>query len=143
MVPGFDAAAGEPHGEGVDVMVAADGVAVFAHRRAAEFAAPDDERVVEQAALLQVEHERGAGLVDVAADFFEVVVAGFRRGRRGCPSWCGRAGRSARRARRAGARAGSCVAKEGLPGFDAVEVERLCAFRCERSISSGALVCMR
>src|SRR5439155_6954311 len=40
-----DAAAGDPHGEGVDVMVAADGDADLAHRRAAEFAAPDDERV--------------------------------------------------------------------------------------------------
>src|SRR6184192_1541723 len=41
-----DAAAGDVHGEGVDVMVAADGDADLAHRRAAELAAPDDERVV-------------------------------------------------------------------------------------------------
>ena len=66
-MPGFDAAAGEPHGEGVDVVVAAGRFADLAHRRAAELAAPDDERVVEQAALLQVVDQRGAGLVDVAA----------------------------------------------------------------------------
>jgi hypothetical protein len=47
---GLDAAAGQPHGEGVDVVVAADAVAIFAHRGAAELAAPDDERVVEQPA---------------------------------------------------------------------------------------------
>src|SRR5262245_26397398 len=44
---GADAAAGDPHGESVDVMVAADGDADLAHGRAAEFAASDDERVVE------------------------------------------------------------------------------------------------
>ena len=140
---GLDAAAGEPHREGVDVVVAADGVAVLAHRRAAEFAAPDDQRVVEQAALLEVVHERGAGLVDFAADLLEVVVEVVRRGRRGGPSWCDRAARSARRARSAGGRAGSCVANDGLPGLDAVERRASPAFRCDRSISSGALVCMR
>src|SRR5262249_40231272 len=35
--------------------------------RAAELAAPDDERIVEQAALLEVADESGGGLVDVAA----------------------------------------------------------------------------
>ena len=34
------------------------------HRRAAEFAAPDDERVVEHAALLQVVDQRGRRPVD-------------------------------------------------------------------------------
>ena len=42
---GLDAAAGQPHGEGVGVMVAAIAAALH-HRRAAEFAAPDDQRVV-------------------------------------------------------------------------------------------------
>ena len=36
------------------------------HRRAAELAAPDDQRVVEHAALLQVLDQRGGGLVDFA-----------------------------------------------------------------------------
>ena len=39
------ASAGHPHRHGVDVMVAADRLANLAHRRAPEFAAPDDERV--------------------------------------------------------------------------------------------------
>ena len=39
----------------------------FAHRRAAEFAAPDDQRVVQQAALLQVADQRGRRLVDLRA----------------------------------------------------------------------------
>src|SRR5687768_13336421 len=43
---GLYAAAGEPHGVGVDVMVAADRVADLAHRRAAELAPPDDQRVL-------------------------------------------------------------------------------------------------
>ena len=40
----LDAAAGHPHGEAVGVMVAA--VAFLGHRRAAELAAPDDQRLV-------------------------------------------------------------------------------------------------
>ena len=48
----FDAAAGHPHGEPVVVVVAA--VVALRGRRAAEFAAPDDQRVLEHAALLQV-----------------------------------------------------------------------------------------
>ena len=55
----LDAAAGQPHGEGVGMMVAAV-VAPLHHRRAAELAAPDHERVVEQAALLQVLDQRRA-----------------------------------------------------------------------------------
>ena len=71
--PALDAAAGHPDGEAVDVMIAAD---ALAHRRAAEFAAPDDQRVVEQAALLEVVHQGGAGLVHVP------------RGRRSCRFRC-------------------------------------------------------
>ena len=48
--PGSHAAAGEPHGESVYVMIAAGRFAVFAHRRASEFAAPDHERIVQQSA---------------------------------------------------------------------------------------------
>ena len=40
---------------------------VLGERRTAEFAAPDDERVVEQAALLQVGDEAVAGVVGVLA----------------------------------------------------------------------------
>src|SRR6188508_3027511 len=46
----FNAASGEPHGEGVDVMIPAGGLAVFTHGCASEFAAPNHQGVVEQAA---------------------------------------------------------------------------------------------
>ena len=66
----FDAAAGHPHRERLRMMIAAQfasGVRIaFHHRRAAEFAAPDDQRVVEQAALFQILDQRGAGLVGLA-----------------------------------------------------------------------------
>ncbi len=59
----LDAAAGHPHRERLRMMVAAEAAAeaglAFDHRRAAEFAAPDHERVVEQAALLQILHQGG------------------------------------------------------------------------------------
>jgi hypothetical protein len=70
---GLDAAAGEPHRVGVLVVVApglgARAVAgdALPQRRAAELPAPDDQRVVEQPALLEVRHQRGHALVDVAA----------------------------------------------------------------------------
>ena len=60
----LDAAAGQPHREALDVVVAA---VALGHRRAAELAAPDHERVVEHAALLQVLDQGGRGLVDLAA----------------------------------------------------------------------------
>ena len=53
-LPAFDAATGQPHGKTIDVMVAADQVSRFALRRATELAAPDDDGVVEQTALLKV-----------------------------------------------------------------------------------------
>ena len=68
---GLHAAAGHPHGEGVRMMVAAVGAALH-HRRAAKLAAPDHQRVVEQAALLQILDQRGAGLVGVVAVLLEV-----------------------------------------------------------------------
>ena len=48
----FDAAAGEPDGVAPGIVVAA--FALLAHGHAAEFAAPDHERVVPQAAALEV-----------------------------------------------------------------------------------------
>ena len=60
------AAAGEPHGEGVRMVVAAV-VAALDHRRAAEFAAPDDQGILEQPALLEILDQRGAGAVGVLA----------------------------------------------------------------------------
>src|SRR5688572_21355049 len=73
----FDATAGQPHGESVNVVVAASGVAVLAHGCAAEFAAPNDKGVVEEPAGFQVFHEGGLTLIDIAADFFEVALEIF------------------------------------------------------------------
>ena len=53
----LDSAAGYPNAEAVWVVVAA--FAFFAHGHAAEFAAPDDQRAVEQAALLEVGQQAG------------------------------------------------------------------------------------
>ena len=49
--PAFEAAAGHPHGVAVGIVVAA--VAAFGNRRAPEFAAPDHQGGIEQAAALQ------------------------------------------------------------------------------------------
>ena len=51
--------------EALDVMIAA--VAALRHRRAAEFAAPDHQRVVEHAALLQVRDQGRGRPVDFLA----------------------------------------------------------------------------
>ena len=55
---GLHAAAGHPCGERIGVMIAAPLLAVFEialqERGAAEFAAPDNERVLVQAALLEI-----------------------------------------------------------------------------------------
>ena len=64
---GLDAGAGEPHGVGVNVVVAADCLAGLAHGGAAEFAAEDDQRIFQQSSLLEVLEQRGAGLVDLLA----------------------------------------------------------------------------
>ena len=62
----FDAAAGHPHREAGGVVVTA--VALFGHRGAAEFAAPDDERVLEQAAGLEVLDQPGDRLIHRGAE---------------------------------------------------------------------------
>ena len=65
----LDAAACDPHRERLRMMIAACGAAErwigFDHRRASEFAAPDDERVVEQSLAFQIGHECGRCLVGV------------------------------------------------------------------------------
>ena len=68
--PALHAAAGDPHAEVPRMMVAAVvrvGQLALAEHRPAELAAPDDERVVEQAALLQVGDQRGGRLIGAAA----------------------------------------------------------------------------
>jgi hypothetical protein len=67
-MPGPDAGAGEPAGEAVRVVVAAEG-AFLEERHASELGAPDDEGVGEQAALAEVADEGGGGLVEDGAVF--------------------------------------------------------------------------
>src|SRR5690242_3441738 len=63
---GLDASAGKPHGEAAGMMIAAiigGGEMALAIHRTAEFPAPDDQRVFEQAALFEIGHERGGCLI--------------------------------------------------------------------------------
>ena len=68
---GLDAAAGEEDRVTGDVVVAAG---ALAHRGTAEFAAPEDERVVEHAALLEVADEGAGRLVDVFRAHLHAVI---------------------------------------------------------------------
>src|SRR5215471_9580106 len=66
----LDASAGDPHREIARVMIAPViglGQLALAIDRAPEFPAPDDQRVVEQAALLQILNERRRRLVSPPA----------------------------------------------------------------------------
>ena len=66
----FDAAAGQPKREAARMMIAAIVVGSELSLRihgAAEFAAPDDQGVFQQAALLQILNQGGCRLVGVAA----------------------------------------------------------------------------
>jgi hypothetical protein len=60
---GLHAGTGHPAGEAVGIVIAAFG-AFLEEGHAAELGAPDDEGVVEQAALFQVADQRGGGLVE-------------------------------------------------------------------------------
>src|SRR5579872_5136510 len=62
----FDSAAGQPQTEPLLVMVAA--AASLADGRPAEFAPPDDERSLEQAATFEVLKEPRRGLIGLFAD---------------------------------------------------------------------------
>src|SRR5437868_6597137 len=63
----LDAGAGEPDGEGVRVVVAA-GAAALDQGEPAEFAAPDDQRFVQQAAAFQVREQSGDRHVGLAGE---------------------------------------------------------------------------
>ena len=75
--PGFGAAAGEPHGVGVDVMVPANAFSAFPHGRAAEFSTPYDQRRIEKASRFQVGDESSLTAIHIAADVFEVPTQSF------------------------------------------------------------------
>ena len=64
---GVDAAAGEPKGHGLGIMIAAvsDAAADAVVRGSSEFSAPNDKRFVQQSALAQIADEGGDGLVDL------------------------------------------------------------------------------
>jgi hypothetical protein len=68
----FDAASGYPHREPVRVVVST--VTALRRRRSAKFAAPDDQRFVEQASLLQISQQLSDRLIDVFAEFFVLLV---------------------------------------------------------------------
>ena len=66
----LDAGTGKPGGEATPVVIAAVvvlGQLALRVDRAAEFATPDDKRVVEHTPLLQVFDQRGSWLVDCLA----------------------------------------------------------------------------
>ena len=71
---GFDAASCGPHGEGIHMVIASDGVPDFAHRGASELAAPDHEGIIQQPSLFEIDDEGGAGLVHFAAAQLELFV---------------------------------------------------------------------
>src|SRR5262245_14116150 len=78
-LPAFDTAAGQPDGEAPVVMVAAvdfTGVGAslrqFDRGRAAEFAAPDDQRLFEQANPLQIADQGGDGAIALASELLVV-----------------------------------------------------------------------
>ena len=142
-MPALDAAAGQPHGEAVEVVVAADEFAArFAHRRAAELAAPDDERVVEQPALLEVGEQRGDGLVGLAAAASSVSPMSSPAS----PWWSQSRVIELHEAdaaldQPAGEQA--VVGERGLARLGAVQLERLVGLAATGPSAPGTLVCMR
>jgi hypothetical protein len=66
-VASLHASAGHPESERIDVMVTAETFTNLAHRRAAELAGPNHQRVVQHPPLLQVGQQRGHRPVHVVA----------------------------------------------------------------------------
>ncbi len=107
--------------------------------RASEFAAPDDQRVVQHAALLEVFQQRVTGLIDVLAlaghpsgdigMMVPVVVIDLNESHAAF-------GQSSRHQDRVGKRA-------RLLRFFAVQFEKCALVSLTESVSSGTLACMR
>ena len=70
---GLDAATCKPHWEVLDMVIATREFLDLSHGSPAEFAAPDDERVIQQSALLEVSNERRRSPVHVERDFVELL----------------------------------------------------------------------
>ena len=140
----LDAGAGQPRHRRAAVVVAA--VGPLAERLPAELGAPDDQRVVEQAALLEVARaaRRSAGRSAAAIggqlrlDVGVVVpVVGRRRRRRSRPA------RSARRARPAAGRSGTGGRRPRSPGRRGRRGRGRPSVSRDRSSTSGAASCIR
>ena len=139
------AAAGQPGGEAVRVVVAARLVAGLGDRQPAELAPPDHQRLVEQPALLQVGQQAGDRPVGLAGELavvpldVDVAVPGDA----GSPCRRSRSARTARRARPAAGRSGT----GGRSGRTADRPARTAAGRAFgsdfRSSASGAADCIR
>ena len=67
----FHTSASKPHGEGVNMVVAAHQFSHLTHGRAAEFSTPHHQRVFQQAPPLQVQHQCGAGTVGLETHLFQ------------------------------------------------------------------------
>src|SRR5689334_7608338 len=78
-LPRPDAAAGQPHAVGLDMVVTPQRATILAHRRPAELTTPHDQRLVKQPTPLQVRDQGGRRSVRLAADvfdrFFQVLAA--------------------------------------------------------------------
>ena len=59
------------------MMIAAGGIAVFAHRGAPKLATPNDKGIIQQTAFFEVFHQRGLALIHLAADFLEIPLQVF------------------------------------------------------------------
>src|SRR5262249_50307084 len=66
------AAAGHPHGVSVRIVIAA--VACFRDRGSAKFSAPDDQRLVEQPAPLQIANQSRRGAIHVRTAVAELFI---------------------------------------------------------------------
>ena len=64
---GADAAAGQPHGEGVGMVVAAVGFGPLDHGRATEFATPEHQGLVQQPSLLEILYQSRRGSIGIPA----------------------------------------------------------------------------
>ena len=68
---GPDAAPGEPHGVGVDVVVASDGVPFLPHGSPAELSSPDHQGGVQESPLFQVPDQGRGGAVGLPGDLVQ------------------------------------------------------------------------
>ena len=69
---GLGAPARKPHGERINVMIATGRIAILPHRRPAKLAAPNNKRIVQKSASLQILHQRRLSLIDLAANLFKI-----------------------------------------------------------------------